>query len=89
MSLDKLSILVVITINRQIVNRPGLDASHRVRVPGNENNFLINKKRLLRAALERGKGRREVSSGKAMQDDEVEACARTTLVMESKNLEEG
>jgi hypothetical protein len=51
--------------------------------------FRNNKKRLLRAALERGKRKEGVSSGKAMQDDEVEACARTTLVMESKNLEEG
>jgi len=59
-------------------------------VPETEENFFLNnKKRLLRAALERGKRKEGVSSGKAMQDDEVEACARTTLVMESKNLEEG
>jgi hypothetical protein len=49
--------------------------------------FFAKKKAARRAAYKEAGGR-ECFSGKAMQEDEVEACART-LVKESKNLEEG
>ena len=59
-------------------------------MPEIEENFsLNNKKRLLRAALERGKRKEGVSSGKAMQDDAVLACAGTPELEKSKTLEEG
>jgi hypothetical protein len=49
---------------------------------------FFQKKRPLRAALKEAR-EEGVSSGKAMQDDLVQARARTLVLEKSKNLEEG
>jgi hypothetical protein len=50
--------------------------------------FLSKKKAAHASRLQRG-GREGRFSGKAMQDDEVEACAQTFAEEKSKILEEG
>jgi hypothetical protein len=58
-------------------------------VPRIEKKFLRDQQKAApKSRFRKRQGKEGVSSGKAMQDDEVEACAQT-LVMESKNLEEG